>query len=92
MEEHVLLIAMCWNCGRTVLACPNCVTSIPIDPHTGLPPEVRRTDDGGYVHQEADPAARARSIREPLCDGCARLNGTHIETWEQRHRRHCSSF
>jgi len=48
----------CWACRRTFAFDPDRVTSILIDPVTGLAP-----DTGG------DPA---RARREPLCPACCR--------------------
>lgn len=85
--EYMLLLARCWNCGRQIIACPDCVTVVPIDPATNLPPDVQRTSTGAYVNRTPDPDALARAKREPLCDHCASQAGVH-QTWMQRHERH----
>ncbi|MEU6587186.1 hypothetical protein [Nocardia sp. NPDC046763] len=66
-DEQMQVIAHCWNCHRLMIFCPNCVTSIAVDPQTGLPPEVRRTEGGRRLRP---PAGRSRRPR-PLHPGTA---------------------
>lgn len=59
MTGWLVALAPCFMCGRPFQFHPDLVTSIHVDPVTGLPPDL-----GG------DPA---RARREPLCPPCCRL-------------------
>jgi hypothetical protein len=81
--EHMQLIFACWTCGKTSMACPNCVVGLPIDPETNLPPDTEWTGDG-YRKITPDPAAVRRAVKQPLCDECA-IRGGFPGTAEDRH-------
>ena len=87
-EPAELLVFKCWTCRVAATACPGCVVSLLVDPATGLPPDVARSGNG-FVHVDADPAAMARAVREPLCEACAARGGT-TEPPEVRHARYCA--
>lgn len=72
-DENADLIAMgpCWACKTVFAFSPVTVISVPIDPQTGLPPDV--APDGSNI--TPDPAAVARAVRQPLCNNCARRAG-----------------
>jgi RNA polymerase sigma-70 factor, ECF subfamily len=69
--SETLLLYFCVACGRLALACPDCVTTVRIDPHTGLPIDIAVVD-GRPVTIEPSEQSRERSRPEPLCDGCVR--------------------
>ncbi|WP_405183579.1 hypothetical protein OG225_41830 (plasmid) [Nocardia sp. NBC_01377] len=87
---ELMLSARCCQCGGQIVACPDCVMGLPIDPVTGLPPDVEATSSGGYARKKPDPEALARAVAQPLCDGCAAMGGA-TDTAAQRHRRHIAS-
>lgn len=88
----VMAIGACANCHGSFGFCPECVTSIRIDPMTKRPPDVN--EKGQVV--TPDPEAMRRSTKEPVCPACTALmnqrrikNG--LEPWETeevRHKRH----
>lgn len=55
-EGVVLATGACWACGIPFWFDADRVTSIPIDPVTGKPP-----DQGGDA---------ARAVKQPLCNSC----------------------
>lgn len=56
MSGQVLAFGSCWTCKQPFWFDPDLVLSVPIDPASGLPPDL-----GG------DPG---RARREPLCPPC----------------------
>ena len=83
-----LIYGICCNCGAPAAACPYCINSLPIDPATGLPPDV--TADG--TPQEPTQEATERSPKQPLCDDCITRKNRYYphlytETAEERHAR-----
>jgi len=71
----MIALGPCWACHRLFEFHPDLVQSVPIDPVTGLPPDM-----GG------DPA---RAQREPLCPACCaeanierRARG--LAAWDER--------
>jgi hypothetical protein len=91
VSEFVLLFA-CVACGRRAAACPDCVNTVRIDPHTGLPIDVAVVD-GQLVTVEPSEQAHERSRTQPVCDDCVhRRNARHPDrdarmTAADRHRR-----
>jgi hypothetical protein len=86
-----LLVFVCYGCGQPAAGCPECVTVVLVDPVTGHPPDVANVN-GKTVRVPVDPAALARSVRTPICDGCinarnASQPGKRWDTGEQRHGR-----
>jgi hypothetical protein len=59
MTPQIVGIGPCVGCRDVFAFDPDTVPSIPIDPQTGLPPDL-----GG------DPA---RAVRRPICPGCLEL-------------------
>lgn len=58
MTEGTLLgLGTCYVCAEVFAFNPDTVPSVPIDPDTGLPPDVGRTEP-------------ANAIRRPICDVC----------------------
>lgn len=103
MGGAYLALFVCFNCREPFHACPECVNTIRIDPVTELPPDSERDMSTGKLRhvENPDPAAVARSQKQPVCDGCievrnrvyleGRPEGAHItglwELAEDRHRR-----
>lgn len=91
MSEIVLLFD-CVACQRPAAACPDCVNTVRIDPHIGLPIDVTVVD-GRPVTVEPSAQARARSRTQPICDDCVRRRNARYldrEAWTtaaDRHRR-----
>jgi ferredoxin len=88
--SEVLLLFTCIACGRPSLACPNCVTTVRIDPHTGLPIDVALVN-GQPVTIEPTAAARARSRHQPICDDCVRRRNARYpdgQAWITAAERH----
>lgn len=87
LPEIVTGMASCVSCGQLFMFCPECVASLPIDPQTGLPPDLAA--DG--TPQQPDPAAVVRAERRPLCENCegviARRLGIERRAAD-RHREH----
>jgi hypothetical protein len=65
----ILGIAPCCVCGNSFAFDPDRVLTVRIDPETSRPPDV----DSGGQHCEPSPEALARSAKQPVCPGCARL-------------------
>ena len=92
--EITSIVASCYGCARRVVACAQCVTSLKIDSLTGLPLDVARTAEGGYVPKEVDPAALARAAQVIVCDACidqvnaSRPQATRLPTCASRHTDH----
>ncbi len=90
--SETLLLYFCVACGCLALACPDCVTTVRIDPHTGLPVDIAVVD-GRPVAVEPTEQVRERSRPEPLCDGCVRRRNLLYPqrgawmTAAERHRR-----
>jgi len=82
MGETVIFF-LCWTCGKSSVACPNCVIGLPIDPETNLPPDLVR-EGNDFRKIEPDPSAVRRAIKHPICDGCANKAGFQ-GTAEDRH-------
>jgi hypothetical protein len=82
-----LLIFHCWACKAPTSGCPSCVASLPIDPHTNLPPDVMRSSKG-FEWIEPDRAALARAVKQPICEECAAAGGA--DAAGVRHDRHCN--
>jgi hypothetical protein len=59
MGGHLIAIAPCYTCRRPFSFHPDLVTSVPIDPRTGQPPDLGGTDP-------------AEAVRQPLCPSCCR--------------------
>jgi hypothetical protein len=64
--DEITTIGRCHACKRTFSFKPAEVTTITIDPETGLPPD--RTPLGG--HREPSPEAVARAVEAPICPNC----------------------
>lgn len=87
MTEQVL-IGECYTCHDTMMACPDCVNTIRVDPVTGIPPDVmpdRRTHN-----PSPDPEAVSRSIQHMLCDSCIKVANDRgqnppLVPWRERH-------
>ncbi len=97
MTGYLSALFICYGCRARFSACPECVTTIRVDPVTNRPPDAAIID-GKAVHVAPDPAAVQRAVKQPVCDACveqrnaAHVNGArHIdglwETTEARHRR-----
>ncbi|MFI8452179.1 hypothetical protein [Streptomyces erythrochromogenes] len=100
MTGQTTALFACYGCKERFLACPECVTTIRVDPVTNRPPDAAIID-GKAVHVSPDPEAAARAVQQPVCDGCVSLRNAaylkggpeaaHIEslweTTEDRHRR-----
>jgi hypothetical protein len=91
--NEALLLFTCYACTRPALACPECVTTVHDDPHTGLPVDVAILD-GRPVSIEPTEHARARSRKQPICDTCVRRRNQFYPdragiwmTAGERHRR-----
>jgi len=90
--SDVLLLFDCYACTLLSLACPDCVNTVRVDPHTGLPID-RAVVNGRPVTIEPTPQARARSRPEPICDNCVRRRNELYPdrgvwlTAAERHRR-----
>lgn len=56
----LVAFAPCWGCRETFTFDPDTVSSIPIDPETGLPPGI-----GGTDPQQA--------VKQPLCPQCVKI-------------------
>jgi hypothetical protein len=67
--SEVLFLFSCFACRRLAFACPDCVTTVRGDPHTGLPIDLAIVD-GRPVTIEPTEQSRARSRPEPICDHC----------------------
>ncbi|NUS08106.1 MAG: hypothetical protein HOV97_36720 [Nonomuraea sp.] len=65
-DEHITTIGTCCACKRTFPYTPANVTTITIDPETGLPPD--RSVLG--TQREPTPEALARSRPQPVCPDC----------------------
>ncbi|MCI0689214.1 MAG: hypothetical protein L0Y54_18575 [Sporichthyaceae bacterium] len=61
-------MSACIGCRTVFMYDPDRVPSIPIDPATGLPPDLN--PDG--TTRQPDPQAVARMTREPVCPRCCR--------------------
>jgi hypothetical protein len=57
LDAHLIALGRCWLCGRSFTFNPDRVPSVPIDPTTGVPPDVGGTD-------------LADAVRQPLCSTC----------------------
>jgi hypothetical protein len=68
-EGNLLAIGPCFLCKSRFQFDPDRVTSVFIDPVTGLPPDL--AEDG--TPKEMDREALARSVRRPLCPSCIDL-------------------
>ena len=76
VREHAELISFsCWACNAMAGACPECVTTIIVDPVTGLPPDLMVVR-GRFRTRRPTARALARSSPQPICDGCVRLRNT----------------
>lgn len=76
MDGTLVARGACWACKAVFSFDPDTVPSVPIDPQTGLPPDV-----GGTPPE--------RAIRQPLCENCvAQLVTWRAEAgkpvWEER--------
>lgn len=49
----------CWSCGEVFSFDPDTVDSVPIDPKTSLPPDIKPRA-GGYE----------RAVKRPICEEC----------------------
>jgi hypothetical protein len=67
-DEQITTIGRCYGCKRTFGFIPASVTTIMIDPETGLPPGM--TVLGTF--REPTPEATARSVKEPICPDCVK--------------------
>ncbi|MFG3405627.1 hypothetical protein [Streptomyces sp. NPDC048142] len=90
----------CFGCRVSFMACPDCVTTIRVDPMTNRPPDVAIVD-GKPVNVKPDPEGAHRSVQQAVCDACVGLrnarferggpDAVHIEgiweAWRDRHRR-----
>lgn len=65
-DEQLTTIGRCHVCKRAFAFVPDAVTTVMIDPETGLPPGF--TVLGTF--REPTPEAVARSVREPVCPAC----------------------
>jgi hypothetical protein len=63
------VVGRCHACGRVFSFHPHRVPSVPIDPVTALPLDV---DEHGKT-KPIDPVARARAVRQPICEDCIEL-------------------
>lgn len=100
MTGYLSALFVCYGCQARFSACPECVTTIRVDPVTNRPPDAAIID-GKAVHVAPDPTATRRAVKQPVCDACVEqrnavyLKGgpdaAHIEgmweTTEARHRR-----
>lgn len=68
---YQLAMAPCYACGQLFGFNPHTVVSVPIDPVTGLPPDVAA--DGTNI--TPDPEAVSRAVSRPLDNACARRAG-----------------
>ncbi len=92
--NDALLLFTCYACIRPAIACPDCVTTVRVDPHTGLPIDIAIVD-GRPVTVEPTEQVRARSREQPICDGCVRRRnelypdrGVWMTAGERHHRAH----
>jgi hypothetical protein len=87
---YVMFFA-CAACHQPSSACPACVTTMLIDPLTGLPPDAAVVD-GQVVHREPAEGATERSSPQPVCDNCIagamRAGKPGLMTAAERHRFH----
>jgi hypothetical protein len=65
-DEQIPTIGKCYACKRTFGFTQASVTTIMIDPETGLPPD--RSVLG--TTREPTPEATARATRQPICPDC----------------------
>ncbi|MEU4540397.1 hypothetical protein AB0G15_36710 [Streptosporangium sp. NPDC023825] len=65
-DEQITTIGKCYACKRTFSFIPASVTTVTIDPETGLPPGMTVL----ATFREPAPEATARSVEEPLCPNC----------------------
>lgn len=100
MTGEASALFRCYACKSDFWACPECVTSIRVDPVTNRPPDAAIID-GKAVHIAPDPEATARSVQQAVCDSCVeKRNGVYLsggadavhieglwEPWVNRHRR-----
>ncbi|GAA2374395.1 hypothetical protein GCM10010404_32400 [Nonomuraea africana] len=84
-DEQMTTIGRCYGCKRTFSFIPGSVTTVTIDPETGLPPGMTVLG----TTREPTPEATARSVKEPICPDC--LNkakqfmhppAPQFETWQ----------
>lgn len=61
-------LSPCWLCKRVFEFDLDTVPSIIIDPATDLPPDL----DADSTQVVPDPAAVARSVKQPICPRCVR--------------------
>ncbi|MER5645471.1 hypothetical protein [Streptosporangium sp. NPDC002524] len=65
-DEQITTIGRCYVCKRTFGFVPASVTTVTIDPETGLLPGMTVL----ATFREPTPEATARSVQEPVCPGC----------------------
>jgi hypothetical protein len=65
-DERLTTIGRCHACKRTFGFIPGSVTTMTIDPETGMPPGMTVLG----THREPTPEATARSVEVPICPDC----------------------
>lgn len=65
-DERITTIGRCYVCKRTFGFIPASVTTVTIDPETGLLPGMTVL----ATFREPTPEATARSVQEPICPDC----------------------
>lgn len=65
-DDQITTIGGCYVCKRTFGFVPAHVTTVTIDPETGLPPDMTVLG----THREPPPEAVARSVEKPVCPDC----------------------
>ncbi|WP_271219789.1 hypothetical protein [Streptosporangium carneum] len=88
-DEHITTIGRCYACKRTFGFIPATVTTITIDPDTGLPPGMTVLG----TQREPTAEALARSVEETVCPDCvnrarrfaesAQPSALQFETWSR---------
>ena len=75
-EGQYIGFGRCWSCRRQFTFDPELVPSVPIDPVTGLPPDV----DEQIRQVEPVQLAIERAVKQPLCRNCVELvNAVRVE-------------
>ncbi|WP_030247623.1 hypothetical protein [Streptomyces sp. NRRL S-350] len=87
---EIQMHARCWHCAATIITpCPDCVLAVRVDPQTNrLVGHVH--EDGWCTPVTPTPEEQARSVKKPVCDGCASRWGARTTTAE-RHRVHAQA-
>lgn len=67
---EMVMLGHCFNCGSQMIACPECVNTVRVDPETNMPPDVVIVGGEPVHNPSPDPAAVARAEKRLLCDTC----------------------